>query len=206
MQKGKCCYCEQKIPSEGHQKCVDHFHPQSKFKYLKNEWRNLLLACPQCNGKKSDHFPMQLTDNVNVCKVLYQALNNSAPGIIDPSNSHIDPEEYIDFVVSDDEDAHGNIFAKPGKTLGESTIEIIGLDDHFHTLNRKEFYEEVLYVCYFSLLRAFRSGDADRITERKNEMQDYLLATSKFAGFARAFARKKKLDTKHGITIPTGPN
>ena len=71
MQKQKCCYCEQLIPPDGHGKAVEHFHPQSIFKSRRNDWPNLLLACPQCNGKKSNKFPVMLTSNVDEVKVVY---------------------------------------------------------------------------------------------------------------------------------------
>ncbi len=57
MQHGKCCYCERRLPETGHLKAVEHFRPKSVFPELRNEWRNLLLACSQCNGQKADKFP-----------------------------------------------------------------------------------------------------------------------------------------------------
>ena len=61
MQKEKCCYCEQLIPKKGHIKAVEHFHPKSVYKHMRNDWKNLLLVCAQCNGKKSDKFPVRLS-------------------------------------------------------------------------------------------------------------------------------------------------
>ena len=58
MQHMKCCYCECRIPQDGHLKAVEHFRPKSVYQELKNEWSNLLLACAQCNGKKRDKLPV----------------------------------------------------------------------------------------------------------------------------------------------------
>ncbi|MCH7591776.1 MAG: HNH endonuclease, partial [Planctomycetes bacterium] len=58
MQRHKCCYCESVIPELGHAKAIEHFRPQALFPSKRNEWKNLLLACAQCNGLKSDEFPV----------------------------------------------------------------------------------------------------------------------------------------------------
>lgn len=80
MQHGKCCYCEQKIPKEGHQKAVEHFKPKSIFKYFINDWDNLLLACPQCNGKKSDKFFYEAA--VNSISAARAALGLDCPEVV----------------------------------------------------------------------------------------------------------------------------
>ncbi len=53
----KCCYCESKIEHVVESQ-IEHYRPQKKYKWLKNEWTNLLLACPICNRTKSDRFPV----------------------------------------------------------------------------------------------------------------------------------------------------
>ena len=123
MQHGKCCYCEKKVPNEGHEKTVEHFRPKADAYYpeLRNAWNNLLLACTGCNGKKSSHFP---TDE------------NEIPLLIDPSDPHIDPEEHLDFIVDihNDEILDGAIIEKNSSSLGRTTIDTVGI-------NRKHYIE-----------------------------------------------------------------
>ena len=52
MFHSKCAYCEHKIATQ-----IEHYRPKSEFPELAFTWSNLLLACPDCNGIKSDQFP-----------------------------------------------------------------------------------------------------------------------------------------------------
>ncbi|SRR5258706_1665327 len=36
---------------------IDHFVPETKFPALRNDYSNLIYACPSCNGSKSDSWP-----------------------------------------------------------------------------------------------------------------------------------------------------
>lgn len=36
---------------------IDHFRPRVPFAHLLNEYRNLVYACPYCNGSKSNDWP-----------------------------------------------------------------------------------------------------------------------------------------------------
>lgn len=51
---GKCAFCEQRV--ERWQ--VEHFRPKSIYYWLAFSWDNLLYACPDCNGSKSNHFDL----------------------------------------------------------------------------------------------------------------------------------------------------
>lgn len=189
MQHGKCCYCEMKIPKKGHQKGVDHFRPQLVFKGLKNDWRNLLLACAQCNGKKSDKFPVD---------------SEGRPLIIDPSHPDIDPEDHIDFIVDDREDDYGLIFEKNSSELGRITIEVIGLYDSFYTGHRREYLYDVLLRTYRDLLKAHDQGEGHALDSYKSDFAMSMSAKGKFAAFARAFARDRRLDERFDLRIPVG--
>lgn len=205
MQREKCCYCEQKIPPEGHSKAVEHFKPKSIFKYLRNDWRNLLLACPQCNGKKSDRFPVELTEESGETKVIYIKTESDAePLIIDPSNPRIDPEEHIDFIVDDRDDEYGLIIARNNSKLGQQTIDVVGLYLKFYTDKRRNYYIKTLMQYYVTLLMA-RSQNNDAMVESyKDRFKMSMSAKEEFAAFARAFARDKQLDLRFGINIPVG--
>ena len=50
--RSKCAFCEQKIERFD----VEHFRPKSIYYWLAFSWDNLLVACPVCNGNKTNHF------------------------------------------------------------------------------------------------------------------------------------------------------
>lgn len=54
---GKCMYCESKIAHITYAH-IEHYKPKRKgrFPELTFDWSNLGLACPVCNGNKSDTF------------------------------------------------------------------------------------------------------------------------------------------------------
>lgn len=206
MQHEKCCYCEQIIPSEGHSKAVEHFKPKNIFKYLKNDWKNLLLACPQCNGKKSDKFPVKLTDESNETKVVYLKTESHAePLIINPSNPEIDPETHIDFNVDmKDVEQYGIIKEKDNSLLGRKTIDVIGLDRVYYTRHRRELFRQLLAM-YNTLLTALDQRNNVKIQSYKDDFEMMMSAKSKFAAFVRAFVRYQKMDRPPvGLNIPVG--
>ncbi len=204
MQYGKCCYCEQRIPSEGHSKAVEHFKPKSIFKYLRNDWKNLLLVCPQCNGRKSNRFPVKLTEESGETKVVYIKTESDAkPLIIDPSNPDIDPEEHIDFIVDDADDVYGLIIARDNSKLGQLTIEVVRLYNEFYTDKRRDYYY-TLMLEYRNLLMAKQQNNKAMIESCKKGFEMSMSAKGEFAAFVRAFARYKELGRKFGIRIPVG--
>ena len=209
MQKKKCCYCEQYIPEEGHGKAVDHFRAQSIFQYLKNEWTNLLLACPHCNGKKSNKFPVMLTNEAGATKVVY--LKTASPGkmaIIDPSDPDpgIDPENDIDFIVDESKVTEfGFIIEKDGSVLGRETIKAVGLDRSYYTFKRRDMFLSKLMPWHVNLLDAHINENAEMLEACKLKFRGLMSAKGEFAAFARAFVRFKGLNKPPiGLTIPVG--
>ncbi len=203
MQLEKCCYCEQRIPDEGHQKAVEHFRPKSIFKGLKNNWVNLLLACSQCNGEKSDKFPIQLIDKSNETKVIYLRHNSSeSPLLIDPSDPQLDPEDHIDFLVDDREEHCGLIIAKDNSQRGTVTINTIGLHKKFYTNKRQIFLIDILLGKYLLMMQAMKSKNENTLNSLKIELENLMSAGHEFAAFARAFAKHKRLDERFGLQIP----
>lgn len=206
MQYGKCCYCERRLPDKGHLKAVDHFAPKAIFKGLRNEWTNLLLACAQCNGQKSDRFPVILSSHDQEDKVLYvTAPEPGAPAIIDPSS--VDPEAHIDFDFTGAEwqEQFGVVMAKGGSVIGDETIKTVGLHSEFYANLRWDHYSKVVQVHYINLLQAVRDKHALRISAQRAMFESLMGPETEFAGFVRAFARFKKLDgPKVKLTIPGG--
>jgi len=205
MQHEKCCYCEQNIPGEGHLKAVEHFRPKSVYKGLRNDWENLLLACAQCNGKKSDRFPTELTDDSGEAKVLYQKRDSRRRAlIIDPSGCTIDPEDHIDFVVDDREETYGLCRPKNNSRLGKKTVHAIGLYRTYYTNRRRSFHCDVLLPAWLSLLKAERQKDQRMLAICKNQFAMLLSAEGEFAAYARGFARDRRVHERFGIRIPAG--
>lgn len=185
MQHGKCCYCEKKIPTAGGGQGVEHFRPKGKYPGLKDEWRNLLHACPACNGAKREKFPMQ---------------EDGTPLLIDPSDPTIDPEDHIIFDVNDEEVlTFGRAVPKDGSPFGEKTICAIKLDVPQQRYDRKSVLGD-LWGAY----AAMHQADPATIDSKVSAFQALLGANQPYAAFSRAFAREKKLDEKFNVQIPTG--
>lgn len=207
MQNGKCCYCESYIPIDGHMKAVEHFNPQSIFREKANDWKNLLLACPQCNGAKSDKFPAILTNNENETKIIYISKITKDfdvdPLLIDPSEANLNPEDYIGFIVDDREDLLGTPIAKNDDDRGRITITVTGIDNmHFLKL-RKKFY--IILLKEYSLLLQAGDDNAHELVEMsKRQFTLYMGSNYYFSAFAREFARYKRLDDRFSIIIPNG--
>lgn len=205
MQHGKCCYCEMSIPDEGHLKAVEHFRPKSIFKSLTNDWENLLLACPQCNGKKSNKFPLALSNKVKEAKVLhtkYDALKNRKVRtlLIDPTK--IDPEEHLDFKCRDPLEADfGLICPKKASKYGKHTIKVVGLYDGFYLRRHRTYLRKTLLPAYFRMSEAADHDDQNTLDSHKRDFEAYMSASSEWSGLARAFARQYGLD-KYDINIP----
>src|SRR5690242_15146306 len=203
MQHGKCCYSEMPIPQTGHGKAVEHFHPKSIFKWRKNEWRNLLLVCPQCNGRKSNLFPEMLTENKDETKIVYLRRRSKAlPAIIDPSDPSEDPEQHLTYVLDDREPLYGQIIPRNNSARGRITIKATGIDDDVFLRERFDRLNDTLDVQYRNLLRAKKNGDPDALNAMLATFSQYLKATEKFAGLARAYAIHKKLDKHFAIQVP----
>lgn len=192
MQCHKCCYCEQHIADSGQGQHVEHFRPKSRteFDHLRNDWKNLLLACPTCNGQKGDQFPVN---------------GRGSAILIDPS-SRIDPEQHIAFVHDDGDDDDpiepvGLPFHRTPR--GRQTIEIIGLWLPYYVRQRRTHFRNIVLPAYKNLLNAKKSGNTTEWATAKSEFERLLTGRSPFLSFVRCFARRKRLD-RIGIDIPSG--
>lgn len=204
MQNHKCCYCEHEIPETGHLKTVDHFRPQSIFTSLINNWDNLLLSCSQCNGKKSNKFPV-LADNKNERKVIYieeETIQTSV--LINPSDQTIDPEYHITYIIDDREEEFGLIISKGNSLSGKITIEVIGLSGLFYTKKNQKYLREVLLENYKNLLIAKDSDNNEQIEIIKERFILYMSSKHELAALSRAFVNYKRLDQRFSIRVLTG--
>jgi len=188
MQHKKCCYCEQEIPKEGHLKAVEHFHPQSVYKEKRNDWKNLLLACAQCNGKKSDKFPT----------------TKNKPLLIDPSDPSMDPEEHITFIVDERRvKEYGLPVERNNSKRGRATIDVVGLDGTFYLRKRRDWHSRLASL-YINLLEAMDQENNHELNNCCQRFTLYMSAKKPFAAYAREFARQKRLGENFNIRIPIG--
>lgn len=209
MQNEKCCYCEVKIPEEGHGKAVDHWGPTSIFKGKRNNWNNLLLACPHCNGAKADQFPVTIMGDTDTPRVLYlRTPNGGDPAIIDPSDGETDPEEYIDFELDMSKEEMGLAKAKKrtdSDVRGKTTISVIGLyRDHYRKMHATHIRDMVIYLCLIG--KAKQDGNEEEVRQCMIQFRIWVSARHKYAAVARAFARYYRMDKHFGLNIPHGWN
>ena len=203
MQHRKCCYCEQEIPEEGHAKAVEHFRPQSVYRLRRNDWRNLLLACPQCNGRKSDKFPVILTSKFDEVKIVcLKRQSDAPPAMIDPSDGQTDPEKYLDYRVHMSDGAlAGQVLPRKNSVLGRTTIEITGIDHVFiHRKRRRQL--RALWLTIITLGDSKDLGNEDHLQEARARVENMMSSAHEFAGMARECARTMSLDVEYGVAIP----
>lgn len=204
MQHKKCAYCEADIPHEGHLKAVEHFRPKSIFKSRVNDWKNLLLVCAQCNGFKSDKFPVELTNNIGEAMVVYIKRDTDDSGLlIDPTDPTVDPEEHLDFVVSVSDEEFGMICVKNHSSRGRETVTVVGLDNSYYTRRHRKHISAMLRDLLL-MLEARDQSESAMERQYKDILGLKLSAKAPLSGVARAFARENRLDVNFGVTIPTG--
>jgi uncharacterized protein (TIGR02646 family) len=127
-QHGKCCFCEQKIKTDGD---VEHFRPKQAYKqaagkllqrpgyyWLAYDWQNLYLACTACNQRhKQNLFPLQNPDQRATDHK--QDISQEKPLLIDPGKDN--PEALIGFRSE-------VAFAIDNNSRGEATIANLKLN------------------------------------------------------------------------------
>jgi uncharacterized protein (TIGR02646 family) len=204
MQFGKCCYSEMKISATGHGKAVEHFRPQSIFKGRQTEWDNLLLVSPNCNGQKSDKFPVMLTDDPAETKVIYvKKATKTRAAIINPADPDEFPERELTYVLNDIADIwYGQIKPRNGSVKGKQTIEVTGIDDPFFRRKRREWLTKTLLRTLLDLLESEADSDNQSLETAKERFIRYMRPNAEFAGLAREFARFHKLDKRFKLQIP----
>lgn len=100
-----CSYCELKFP----QTHVEHIQPKSLEQQLENDWNNFLLACPLCNGIKSD----STIDSANLNNFFWPDKDNT----FIPFVYEKDRAPQVSKQLSDDQ-----------KMIAEKTLALTGLD------------------------------------------------------------------------------
>ena len=193
MQHGKCCYCEKYLPPAGPGRPVEHFRPQSLYPSLKFDWKNLLLACGTCNWSKRASFPITWEGD---------------PILLDPSDSDVDPENHIEFIVSVGQGhigEKGMAVPRDASTRGRISIKTLGLSKEHHIKERSHRVDELQddYIDLMSELIKCESGcgDTQKIGRLKQKLQECTRDTRNYAGVGRTFHRRMQL---HKVGVARG--
>ena len=187
MQHAKCCYCELYIADTGSGKQVEHFRPRTQFNDLWYDWNNLLLACADCNNAKLSKFPMS---------------GDGEPLLLDPSDPTLNPEDHIEFVVSEKQTISrvplGLAIPRGPSRRGKESIRVIRLSGAHHIKRRRETLDK-LRLRYTSLLTeatkiSHGDGDAQDVDRLKDELREAMGDDKAYAGLARTFHREHRLE------------
>ena len=143
------------------------------------------------NGKKSNQFPILLTNNENETKILYiNEKSSGTPMVINPSK--LDPEKYLTYRLDDSKDDFGIICSVEDNELGNTTIRVIGVYDIFYTKEHRE-HLFILGDTYMNLLRAKNQKNDTQVDSIKEKFGIWMSSKNKFSALTRSFAEKKNL-------------
>jgi len=193
MQHNKCCYCERRIKGKD---ClppeVEHYVPRSAFKddngdiqwHLANRWTNLLYSCRFCNGAK-----------------LNKSIVNELTGeleIINPSDSNINPEDHIEFVVD------GVILGHKERNksyLGSKTIEKLKLRERRDLISRFRIIKNEIEKEFIELINAIEDNNIAQIMSILSDLKKIMSSHQELSSFCRCFIRKR-LKSLNEIDLP----
>lgn len=202
----KCAFCETD-PSAGVTMQVEHYRPKAKvtedknhggYYWLAYQWSNLLLACPACNNKKRNRFPINAARqsvplmpdgslDVSKCSSVAQNLVDEKSLLINPETDP-NPMQHFRF------QATGEIEHKTQQ--GKATIEICGLNRGSLIKKRKKLYDATLNKLMKNLEK-HESGQItdvqlkDRIENTIIDLIDYINTTeNEYIEFAKTCWRE----------------
>lgn len=125
----KCAFCEQALPNVTMH--VANFRPAGGivdiktgsayplyYLWLKNDWNNLYLCCPECSAHKGNKFP--LSGKMSDLFATGNELSRELPLLLDPCDPNSKIEEHLSFLED------GTVI--PLSERGEVTINVFGLN------------------------------------------------------------------------------
>jgi sarcosine oxidase delta subunit len=142
----RCAYCEISLAADRYKGDVEHYRPKAAaadrqwhlrqgknvrgiknkiepgYYWLAYEWSNLLVACPDCNKKKANFFPLVGVSGPR--KLTRGCERNESPLLLNPYDDQ-SPEEHLAFGTLGDVTAAG---AGTNRARGQETIEVCDLD------------------------------------------------------------------------------
>ncbi len=167
QQHGKCCYCESRHSATSAAR-VDHFRPKGSVRqgktsvrsrpgyyWLAYAWHNLLLACEECNRRKSDYFPLE--DSAQRAWNHLDPVERETPLLLNPYVDP-DPSRHIAFAGS---------ACRPLTERGRVTVVVLGL-------NRPDLQEQrQSELNLLTLLRAV-AREPDRLANTRRRANDLM--------------------------------
>ena len=188
LQHNKCGYCESRHSATSAGR-IDHFRPKGAVRqgkgsdriypgyyWLAYRWDNLVLACEDCNLKKSDYFPLE--DPGQRARSHFDRLDQEAPLLLNPY-VETNPDEHLTFDGS---------ACRPETEHGRVTVAVLGL-------NRPELQEERQYVLNIFATLCTVARSPDECDTRRREARD------KRDAFARFDARYSAMTRAYLSTI-----
>ena len=161
LQHNKCCYCESKT-SPGR---IDHYRPKGAVRqseesarvrpgyyWLAYGWDNLVLACEDCNRKKSDLFPLE--DTERRARNHLDRLDLEAPLLLNPY-VEMNPDAHLTFVGP---------ACHPRTTRGRITATLLELNRPMLQEERQRILSDL--ECLWIVVRDPNTRDALRHTAR----------------------------------------
>jgi uncharacterized protein (TIGR02646 family) len=189
-QHGKCCFCEQKIKTDGD---VEHFRPKKAYKqsagkplqrpgyyWLAYDWHNLYLACTACNQRhKQNWFPLQNPDHRATNH--RQSIAQEKTLFIDPGQDN--PETLIGFRSE-------FAFAIDGNSRGKATIAALKLNGYdrpflesrLTTLQRLKIFHSLVNL---ATTRPHDGELQELAAKAKSELSKAVQDNAEFAAVAR---------------------
>lgn len=163
---GKCAYCEGKrggvTPGS-----VEHYRPKGRvieardwergYYWLAYDVTNYLPGCTTCNGKKSNHFPLQNEDDR--ARLPSDPLKKEAPLLLNPYL--LSPEaRHLSFVITwDDQQTDWKaklVWVKAESPEGTASIKYLDLNREDLRTERAEVLNQVLLAIQNEFLRRDR--------------------------------------------------
>ena len=195
LQHNKCCYCESK-PSATSAGRIDHFRPKGGVRQCKGSdriypgyywlayrWENLVLACDECNLKKSDYFPLE--DPGQRARRHLDCLDREAPLLLNPY-TETNLGEHLTFDGS---------ACQPETERGRVTVTVLGL-------NRPELQEERQYVLNMlvNLCTVARHPDQPDILrqEATDVMNSFARPDARYSAMVRDYLSAIDTETENG--------
>lgn len=180
-QHNKCCYCENKT-SPGR---IDHFRPKGRVRqykageeihpgyyWLAYEWDNLVLACEDCNNKKSDYFPLKEPEQR--ARNHLEPIGRESPLLLNPYVDP-DPSRHITFEGS---------ACRPITEKGRVTVSLLQLNRTFLQDERQSRLSNLEVLCAVA-----RHPDICATLRRdaRRRVDSFARCDARFSGMARDY-------------------
>ena len=195
QQHNKCCYCESEHSATSAGR-IDHFRPKSAVRqcngstrthpgyyWLAYSWNNLLLACDQCNLKKSDYFPLE--EPTQRARSHLDPLDREAPLLLNPY-TELNPAAHIAFDGS---------ACRPRTERGRVTVAVLGLNRPHLQDERQSVLTMLTLLC---TVARHTHGSKTVRRRARDAMKSYARPDARYTAMVRDFI--SRLDAERETT------